>query len=111
MLGGATSEPTLIDMTDTVRNGLLHSLGYKAGEKACDVGSKISGVSHLTGDAATIGASTINSEATQNRVLRTREYTKQLADSKEKNAEQASEISELKAQMQCLTDMLAEISP
>jgi hypothetical protein len=61
-LGGATSEPTLIDMTDTVRKGLLHSLGYEAGEKACDVGSKISDVSHLTGDAATTGSSTINSK-------------------------------------------------
>jgi hypothetical protein len=48
---------------------------------------------------------------TQNRVLRTREYAKQLADSKAKNAEQATEISELKAQMQRLTDMLAGISP
>jgi hypothetical protein len=109
--GGATSHPTLIDMTDTVRKGLLHSLGYKAGKKACDVGSMISGVSHLTGDVATTGASTINSEATQNRVLRTREYAKQLDDSKEKNAEQAAEISKLKAQMQPLTDMLAGISP
>jgi len=105
------SQTTLIDMADTVRKSLLDSLGYKAGEKACDVGSKVSGVSHLTGDAATTGASTINSENTQNRVLRTKEYAKQLADSKVKNAEQAAEINELKAQMQRLTEMLAGISP
>jgi hypothetical protein len=81
-----------------------------AGERACDVGSRVSGVSHLTGDAATTGASTVNSEATQNRVLRTREYAKQLADSKETNAAQAAEIMELKTQMQKLTEMLAGIS-
>jgi hypothetical protein len=100
----------LVDMSETVRNNLLNSLGYKSGEKAGDVGSKVSGVSHLTGDAATTGASTINSEATQNRVLRTKEYAKQLADSKEKNAEQAAQINELKTQMLRLTEMLAGIS-
>jgi hypothetical protein len=109
--GGPATQPTLIDMTDTVRKSLLDSLGYKPGDKACDVGSKVSGVSHLTGDAATSGASTVNSEATQNRVLRTKEYAKQLADSKVLNAEQAAEISDLKAQMQRLTAMLAGISP
>lgn len=102
---------TLVDMTDTVRKSLLKSLGYKPGEKACDVGSRVSGVSHLTGDAATTGASTVNSETTQNRVLRTKEYAKQLAESKEQNAEQASQIKELRAQMQRLTDLLAGISP
>jgi hypothetical protein len=110
-LGKTPTKPTLIDMTDTVRKGLLDSLGYKVGEKACDVGSRVSGVSHLTGDVATAGASTVNSEATQNRVLRTKEYAKQLADAKVINVEQAAEISELKAQMQRLTEMLAGISP
>jgi hypothetical protein len=32
-LGGTNPGTTLIDMTDTVRKGLLNSLGYKAGEK------------------------------------------------------------------------------
>jgi hypothetical protein len=98
---------TFIDMTDTVRKSLLKGLGYKAGEKACDVGSRVSGVSNLTGDAATTGDSTVNSEATQNRVLRTKEYAKQLADSREKNAAQAAQINELKEQMKRLTEMLA----
>jgi len=67
-------------------------------------------VSNLTGDASTAGASTINSEATPNRVLRTKEYAKQLAESRERNAQQEREISDLKLQMQKLTDMLAGIS-
>jgi hypothetical protein len=46
-MGNSTPQPTLVDMSDTVRKSLLHSLGYKAGEKACDVGSKVSGVSHF----------------------------------------------------------------
>ena len=71
-----TSQTTkLLDMTDTVRKGLLLSLGYKSDEKGCDVGSRVSGVSNLTGDGETVGASTVNSEATQNRVLKTKEYT------------------------------------
>jgi hypothetical protein len=110
-MGRATPRSNLLEMSDTVRRSLLHSLGYKSGEKACDVGSKVSGVSRLTGDAATSGASTVNSENTQNRVLRTKEYAKQLADSKEENAAQASEIAALKAQMQALTEKLAGISP
>jgi hypothetical protein len=40
--------------------------------------------------------------------MHTKEYAKQLADSKEKNAEQAAEINALKQQMQQLTTMLAE---
>jgi hypothetical protein len=94
-------------MTDTVRKGLLHGLGYDPEVKGGEVGSKVSGVSYLTGDAETTGASTVNSEATQNRILRTREYAKQLAASHERNAVQAAEINELKAQMQRLTDMIA----
>jgi hypothetical protein len=101
---------TFVDMTDTVRKSLLDSLGYNPEEKGGEVGSKISGVSNLTGDGETVGASTVNSEATQNRVLRTREFAKQLADSREKNAEQAAEISSLRAQMQQLTQLIAGLS-
>jgi hypothetical protein len=99
-----------VDMSDTVRKGLLDSLGYNPEEKGGDVGSKVTGVSNLTGDEDTMGASTVNSEATPNRVMKTKEYAKQLADSREKNAQQAAEISELKQQMQRLTEMLAGIS-
>ena len=99
-----------LDMTDTVRKGLLESLNYDPDEKGGDIGSKVTGVSNLMGDASTAGASTINSEATPNRVLRTKEYAKQLAESRERNAQQEREISDLKLQMQKLTDMLAGIS-
>ena len=97
-------------MSDTVRKGLLKDLGYKPDEKGADVGSRVSGASALTGDDETVGASTVNSEATQNRVLKTKEYAKQLADSKVRNVEQAAEITVLKTQMQKLTQMLAGIN-
>ena len=64
----------------------------------------------MTGDAGTVGASTVNSEATPNRILKTREYVKQLADSRVCNVEQAARINKLKAQMQRLTQMLAGIN-
>jgi hypothetical protein len=98
-----------LDMTDTVRRGLLESLGYDPEERGGYVGSRGTGVSNLTGDA-TSGASTINSEATPNRVLRTKEYAKQLEQSRERNAQQEKEISDFKLQMQKLTDMLVNIT-
>jgi hypothetical protein len=97
-------------MSDKVCKGLLKELGYNPEEKGVDVGSRVSGASALTGDAETVGASTVNSEATTNRVLKTKEYMKQLADSRVRNAEQAAELNELKAQMQNLTQMLAGIN-
>ena len=101
---------TFVDMSDTIRKSLLKELGYDPGVKAADIGSRVSGASALTGDADTVGASTVNSEATQNRVLRAKEYAKQLADSKAQNADQAAEINKLKMQMQQLTQMLAGIN-
>lgn len=44
----------------------------------------------------------VNSKATANWILKMQEYAKQLADSREKNAEQAK--------IKCLTEMLAGIS-
>ena len=105
--GRDSQQRTFVDMLDTVQKGLLKDLGYNPEEKGADVGSKVSGVSNLTGDAGTTGASTVNSEATPNRVLHTKEYAKQLADSRERNAAQAAEINALKAQMQRLTEMIA----
>ena len=77
-------------MSDKVCKGLLKELGYNPEEKVVDVGSSIGGASALTGDAETVGASTVNSEATPNRVLKTKENTKQLADSRVHNAKQAA---------------------
>jgi hypothetical protein len=103
-------ELNYVEMSDTVRKGLLESLAYNPEEKGGEVGSKVTGVSNLTGDGDTTGASTINTDATPYRLLRTKEYVKQLADSHERNAMQAAEISDLKKQMQKLTQMLAGIS-
>jgi hypothetical protein len=110
LLAGTVQKDTFVDMSDTVRKRLLKELGYDPDVKVSDIGSRVSGASALTGDGDTVGASTVNSEATQNRVLRTKEYAKQLAASKAQNAEQAAEINELKQQMQQLTQMLAGIN-
>lgn len=107
MQEGNTLTQTLVDMSDMVQRGLLKGLGYNPEGKGNEVGSRVSGVSRLTGDAKTIGASTINSEATQNWVLCTKEYAKQLADTHKKNAKQAAEIHTLKLQIHQLTEMLA----
>jgi hypothetical protein len=61
-----------LEMTDTVRKGLLESLSYDPEEKGADVGSKVSGVSNLMGDADTTGAFTINTDATANRAMHQR---------------------------------------
>jgi hypothetical protein len=106
----SAKQSTFVDMSDAVRKGLLKELRYHPDVKGADVGSKVSGASALTGNGDTTGASTVNSEGTQNRVLKAKEYAKQLADTKVKNAEQAAEISDLKLQMQKLTQMLASIN-
>jgi hypothetical protein len=104
------SELNYVEMTDQVRKGLLESLAYDPEEKGGDVGSKVTGVSNLTGDGEASGTSTVNTDATPHRLLRTKEYVKQLADSRERNAQQAAEITDLRKQMQQLTQMLAGIS-
>jgi hypothetical protein len=101
---------TFVDMSDTVRKGLLKDLGYNPDITGADIGSRVSGASALTGDIDTVGASTVNSEATHNRVLKTKEYAKQLADSKLRNTEQEAEINKLKTQMLELTQLLAGIN-
>ena len=106
----AAQQINFVDMSDTICKGLLNSLGYDPEKKGCDVGSRITGASNLTGDGDMSGALTMNLEATANRDLRTREYAKQLADLHEKNAEQATEINALKAQTQQLTEMIAGLS-
>jgi hypothetical protein len=94
-------------MTCTICKGLLNSFGHKPDGKGCNIGSNFSGVSNLTGDADTRCDSTVDLEVMANRALCTGKYTKQLADSCEKNAEQVTHINELKAQMQRLTEFLA----
>ncbi len=81
------SGTAFVDMSDTIQKGLLSGLGYNLDEKGNKVGSKVSDVSHLTGNADTLGSSTANSEATQNRVLHTQEYAKQSSDLSQKKAE------------------------
>jgi hypothetical protein len=110
MLSGQEQVNTFVDMSDEVRKRLLKQLGYNPDIKGGDIGSRVSGASALTGDGETVGASTINSEATENRVLKAKEYAKQLAESRAHNAEQAAQINELKLQMQRLTQMLAGIN-
>jgi hypothetical protein len=89
-----------VNMTDTVRKGLLESLSYDPEAKGGDIGSHVIEVSNLTGDEDTVTASTVNTNATPHHILRTKEYAKQLAESREQKALHAQEINKLKQQMQ-----------
>jgi hypothetical protein len=97
----------LIDMLDTVCWNLLHGLGYDPTAHGCDMGSKVSGVSKLTGDGESCCGSTINTDETAHRMLRTRDCARQLAETKEQNAEQAAQLRDLREQMQRLTEPLS----
>jgi hypothetical protein len=108
MLDKQNRQQTFVDMLDTIRKGLPGSLNYNPEEKGQEVSSKISEVLHLTSDADTLGMSTVNLEAMQNRMMHTNEYAKQLANSRERNAEQAAEINTPKQQMHQLTAMMAD---
>ncbi|KAL3780888.1 hypothetical protein HJC23_009934 [Cyclotella cryptica] len=99
----------------TLFSEIMHTTTHTSVSRCCldrsrVTRSRVSGASALTGDGDTTGASTVNSEATANRVLKAKDYALQLADSKARNAEQAAEINALKIQMQQLTKMLAGIN-
>ncbi len=54
-----------------------------------DVSSNISGVSPHTGDGNNSTASTVNSNNTSNKILKTKDFALQLAESRAKQADQA----------------------
>ena len=94
-------EDTLVEMNDNVRISLLNHLGSLP-RTAQEVDSNISNVSKHTGDGNTSCASTVNSANTANKILKTKEFALQLADSRAKQAQQESLIAQLQHQMEIL---------
>ncbi len=92
-------EDTLVDMSDQVRMSLLQNLGTLP-RTPHEVDSYISKVSQHTGDGNTSCASTVNSTNTANKILKTKDFALQLADSRAKQAQQESLIAQLQNQME-----------
>ena len=80
---------SVIDLSNQVRTHLLNHLGHRIDETPLDVSSNISGVSPHTGDGNNSTASTVNSNNTSNKILKTKDFALQLAESRAKQADQA----------------------
>jgi hypothetical protein len=99
-----TSDTSLVEMSDQVRTSLLKHLGRQP-NTPYDVNSNISNVSPHTGDGDTSCASTVNSSNTANKILKTKDFALQLADSRAKQALQENLIASLQQQMEELKKM------
>jgi hypothetical protein len=104
----SASTSNVLVMADGLRKNLLNVLGYDKNIRGHEVNSTISGVSKHTGDGASSCGSTVNSENTVNRFIKTREYAKQLAEAKAHQAEQTLVIQQLQSQMETLIQKHAE---
>ena len=92
-------DDTLVDMNDQVRTSLEKHLG-RLPRTPQEVDSNISNVSPHTGDGNSTSASTVNSSNTANKILKTKDFALQLADSRAKQAQQESIIAQLQHQME-----------
>ena len=95
-----TKAPSVIDMSDQLRASLLKQLGQDGTRSPTDFNSNISNVSPHTGDGDVSCNSTVNSSNTTNKILKTKDFALQLADSRAKQAEQVSLIAQLQQQME-----------
>ena len=95
------ANPNLLDISDEVRASLIKHLGNKQ-QSHNDVGSHISGASTHTNASDMSTSSTVNSDNSINRTLRTKDIALQLASSRAKEAEQQQIIRSLKQQMEQL---------
>ena len=95
-----TATPNLVDISDDIRTSLLKHLGTKQTHQ--DVGSHVSGVSAHTDASDFSNSSTVNSNNSINRALKTKDIALQLASSRAKQAEQDQLIKSLKQQMEQL---------
>ena len=100
--------PNVLEMADDLRKNLLTKLGYDKNRRGQDVNSTVSGVSRHTGDGISSCGSTINSENTANRFIKTRDYARQLAESKAQQAEQSLLIQQLQHQMETMIQTQAD---
>ena len=90
-----------LEISDEIRASLIKHLGNKQ-TKHDEIGSQLSGVSAHTGDSNPSTSSTVNSNNSINRVLKTKDIALQLASSRAKQAEQEHLIASLKQQMEQL---------
>jgi hypothetical protein len=95
-----TTRSSIIDMSDQLRNTLLKQLGQDKNPLPTDFNSNVSNVSPHTGDGDASCTSTVNSANTTNKILKTKDFALQLADSRAKQAEQVSLIAKLQQQME-----------
>ncbi len=95
-----TKQPSIVDMSDQLRSTLLKQLGQDKDQFPNDYNSHISNVSPHTVDGDDSCNSTMNSSNTANKILKTKEFALQLADSREKQAEQVALIAQLQQQME-----------
>jgi hypothetical protein len=95
---------SLVQMSDQIRTSLINHLGRQP-DTPQEVNSNISNISPHTGDGNTSCASTVNSTNTTNKILKTKDFALQLADSRAKQAQQESLIAQLQHQMKELKQL------
>jgi ribosomal protein S24E len=91
-------------MRDQIRTSLINHLGRQP-DTPQEVNSNISNISPHTGDGNTSCASTVNSTNTTNKILKTKDFALQLADSRAKQAQQEDLITQLQQQMKALKQL------
>ena len=99
---GGIKQPSIVAMSDQLRSTLLKQLGQDKDHFPNDYNSHISNVSPHTGDGDESCTSTINSSNTANKILKTKDFALQLAESRAKQAEQVALIAQLQQQMEDL---------
>ncbi len=102
------SKSNVLEMADGLRKNLLTKLSYSKSLRGQEVNSTVSGVSKITGDGISSCGSTVNSENTVNRFIKTREYARQLAKAKSQQAEQTLLIQQLQNQMETMIQKHAD---
>ena len=98
------NDKPLVQISDQIRTSLLNHLGRQT-DTPQDVNSNISNVSPHTGDGNTSCASTVNSTNTTSKILKTKDFALQLANSRAKQAQQESLIVQLQQQMEDLRQL------
>jgi len=91
-------------MSDQIRTSLINHLGRQPNTPQ-DVNSNISNISPHTGDGNISDASTVNSNNTTNKIIKTKDIALQLADSRAKQAQQENLIMQLQQQMESLKQL------
>jgi hypothetical protein len=95
---------SLVQMSDQIRTSLINHFGRQP-NTPYEVNSNISNISPHTGDGNISDASTVNSNNTTNKIIKTKDIALQLADSRAKQAQQENLIMQLQQQMESLKQL------